>query len=73
MTNPTTEAVYDFICHFVEEHGYSPSLREIGDGCFIGRSTVIRHLDRLERLGWLTHDTGKARSIHVTDSDTTEP
>ena len=43
--------IYDFICSFVDEHGYSPSLEEIG-GHFGGRdhSTVLHAERSVEEL-----------------------
>lgn len=66
-TNTITETVYTFIQNFVHEHGYAPSLRKIGEACYIGRSTVVRHLDKLEAIGQIERETGKARSIRLND------
>jgi len=59
------EVVYAFIEKFIHEHGYSPSMREIGFGCHIGRSTVLRYLDRLEAQGRISRELGTARSISL--------
>ena len=63
------EVIYTFICVYIGEHGYSPSLREIGAHCYMGRSTVIRYLDRLEAQGRISRDLGKARSISLLDRE----
>ena len=60
-----TEEVYGFLCQFITEHGFSPSLREIGASCFIGRSTVQRHLDRLEAQGHIAREIGQPRTIRL--------
>ena len=62
-----TEIVYDFICSYLGTHGYPPSLREISANCFIGRSTVIHHLDQLEAHGRISRKPGRARSITMLD------
>jgi len=62
----TTEAVYNFIRTYIEQRGFSPSLREIAAGCFLGHSTIIRYLDRLEAMGYITRELGVARSIRLT-------
>ena len=66
-TEPMTEMVYDFICLYLETHGYPPSLREISANCYLGRSTVIHHLDQLEARGRISRKPGRARSITVRD------
>jgi repressor LexA len=64
-TQSTTATVYEFLCVYIAAHGYAPSLREIAAGCFIGRSSVTHHLDRLEVSGKLVRDPGQARSIRL--------
>ncbi len=65
MRNPTTEAVYAFIKHYIEEQGLPPSQREIAEGCYIARSAVVRHLDKLEARGWISLVPGKSRGIRL--------
>lgn len=65
MVSPNTEAVYRFIQAYHREHGYSPTLREIAEGCYLNVATVLRHLDRLEGQGRIARDPGKARSIRL--------
>lgn len=61
----TTDVVYDYIRTFIQDNGYPPSLREISAGCFIGRSTAVRYLDKLEAQGRISRDEGRARSIRL--------
>lgn len=68
----TTEQVYAFVCAYMTEHGYAPSIREIASGCFISRGMVTRHLDRLQIAGRLTRQAGKARSIRLLAGNDTE-
>lgn len=65
-----TEHVYGFVCQFISEYGFSPSLREIGAHCFVGRSTVQRHLDRLEAQGRIAREIGQPRTIRLLNPDT---
>jgi SOS-response transcriptional repressor LexA len=65
QTRKTMETVYAFLENYAEEHGYAPSLSEIGESCYMGRSTVLRYLDKLETKGWITRDEGHARSIRL--------
>ena len=57
------QKVLDYIAHFIDKQGYAPTLRDIAAHMGI-RSTfgVTRHLDALERKGFLTR-SGQARSI----------
>lgn len=65
MSDPLTQTVYDFLRSYFDQHGFAPSLREIARACFIGRSTTLRHLDRLEAWGWITREEGRARGIRL--------
>ena len=59
----TLQAMYDFIEGYIRDHRYPPSLREIAAACYLGRSTVLRYLAKLEAQGRITRMEGKARSI----------
>ncbi len=62
------EQTLDFIRKCIEEHGYPPTLREIGE--FMGiRSTngVNDHLRALERKGYLRREDMKSRALRVVD------
>jgi DNA-binding MarR family transcriptional regulator len=69
MTDDLTESVYSFIREYIHLHHLPPTLREIAEGCHIGRSTTLRHLDRLEAGGRLVREPGKARSICLIEPD----
>jgi repressor LexA len=58
--------VYDFIHHFVQSNGYSPSFEEIGDGLGLSSlATVHKHISNLEKKGLLRRDYNRSRSIDV--------
>jgi len=59
----TLQDLYDFIEGYIGDHGYPPSLREIAAACYLGRSTVLRYLTKLEAQGRIKRQDGKARSI----------
>ena len=65
----TTERVYLFIKDYIKKHTHPPTLREIGEGCFLSTSAVTRHLDRLEGQGKLFREPGHARGITLTYDD----
>ena len=64
--SPKQQQFYDYIISFSAEHGYPPSVREIG--AYVGLkspSTVHFHLKGLESAGLITKAEGKTRSITV--------
>jgi repressor LexA len=67
MAYESTEAVYQFLKDFIRNHNFPPTVREIGEGCYLSRSTVTRHLDRLEAMGRIERQPGKARGITLKD------
>lgn len=61
----TTRTIYEFLYRYSLQDGGAPTVREIADACYIGRTTVTHHLDKLEALGWITRDPNKARGIKL--------
>jgi repressor LexA len=58
--------VYDFLARFVDEHGYSPSFEEIGEGLGLSSlATVHKHISNLEQKGLLKRDYNRSRSIDL--------
>ena len=62
-------AIYDFICSYTDEHGYPPSVREIGEAVGLkSPSTVHFHLKHLEELGVIGKQAGKGRALTLTEA-----
>ena len=61
--------VLEYICGSIDDRGYPPTLREIGNKLGI-RSTngVNDHLRALERKGYLTREDMKSRTLRPTDA-----
>lgn len=58
--------ILEFIESFMHDHGYPPSVREIGHGVGLtSPSTVHTHLATLQKLGYLRRDPTKPRAIEV--------
>jgi repressor LexA len=58
--------VYDFIADFVQQHNYTPSYQEIGDGLGLSSlATVHKHISNLEKKGLLNRDYNRSRSIDL--------
>lgn len=59
--------VLRFIHQHVEERGYPPTVREIGEAVNLAStSTVHGHLSRLEKKGLIVRDPTKPRAIELT-------
>ena len=64
------QQIYDYIIAFTDEHGYPPSVREIGE--YVGLkspSTVHFHLKGLQAAGLITQAAGKTRAISINDDN----
>ena len=60
------QEIFDFVKRHVHEHGYPPTVRDIGKAIGLtSSSTVHAHLGNLERLGLLRRDPTKPRAIEV--------
>lgn len=58
------QEVFNFITKYIEEHGYSPTFREIAKGCYFGSlSTVAGYVDRLVKKGVLEYTPRAYRTI----------
>lgn len=58
--------IFEFICHYTSKRGFAPTLGEIAASTgFKSNAGVIRHLDRLEKWGWISRHHGSARSIRI--------
>ncbi len=68
-TDEVAAQVYAFIRAYIDEHGFAPSLRDIGEGCYLSPSNVMRYLDKLEARGLISREFRKPRSIALLDDD----
>jgi repressor LexA len=60
------QEIFDFVRKYVGEHGYPPTVRDIGKAIGLtSSSTVHAHLANLEKLGLLRRDPTKPRAIEV--------
>lgn len=59
-------AILEFIRKNLQEHGYPPSVREIGDAVGLASSSTVHgHLARLQAKGYLRRDPTKPRAIEL--------
>jgi repressor LexA len=62
------QEIFDYIKRYAAEHGYPPTVRDIGKAVGLASSsTVHAHLANLERLGMLRRDPSKPRAIELLD------
>jgi repressor LexA len=62
------QEIFDFIKRYSSEHGYPPTVRDIGKAVGLASSsTVHAHLANLEKLGLLRRDPSKPRAIELLD------
>ena len=60
--------IYDYIAACIQEQGYAPSVREIGEAVGLkSPSTVHFHLKHLEEAGVIAKGAGKGRAIALTE------
>lgn len=57
------EDVFRFLCQYNRQFGYSPTMRELSESCFMSRPNIYRYLDKLESQGRISRDSGIARGI----------
>ncbi len=59
--------ILTFLRHYVQEHGYPPSVRDVVSGCKLSSTSVADYnLRILERQGHITRDSERARTIVLT-------
>lgn len=63
------QSIYEYICSYSAEHGYPPSVREIGAAVGLASpSTVHMHLQVLQEQGLIKRDSKKPRAIEVVNN-----
>lgn len=60
--------ILDWITAYIASHGYSPSMREIGDAFgFKSTNGAVCHLEPLRKKGFVTWQDKQARTLRVTE------
>lgn len=61
-----TDAIYNYICKYIDANGYPPSVREIGAEFNIkSTSTVHYYVEKLRNEGMISGGNGKKRAMSV--------
>ncbi|MBN8590579.1 MAG: hypothetical protein J0M33_02430 [Anaerolineae bacterium] len=67
MLRERRREVLKFVCEYLNEHGFVPTLREIVEGTSLKSTSVAKHyLSHLQNDGYLVLLPAKARAITVT-------
>jgi repressor LexA len=66
MLTGRQQEIWDFLVDYVDQHGYPPTVREIGEALGLSSSsTVHAHLAALQDKGYLTRDPTKPRALEI--------
>jgi repressor LexA len=66
MLTARQQEIWQFLVEYVDDHGYPPTVREIGEAVGLASpSTVHAHLANLERAGLLRRDPTKPRALEL--------
>jgi repressor LexA len=73
MLTGRQQEIWDFLVDYVDQHGYPPTVREIGEAVGLASpSTVHAHLANLERAGLLRRDPTKPRALELVGRERTQ-
>ena len=62
------QRIYEYIAVCIQEQGYAPSVREIGEAVGLKSPSAVHfHLKRLEEAGVIAKGAGKGRAIALTE------
>ncbi|HEY2938446.1 MAG TPA: transcriptional repressor LexA [Gaiellaceae bacterium] len=74
MLTGRQQEIWTFLTRYVDEHGYPPTVREIGEAVGLASpSTVHAHLANLERAGLIKRDPTKPRALELRRDPRPEP
>jgi repressor LexA len=74
MLTGRQQEIWTFLTTYVDEHGYPPTVREIGEAVGLASpSTVHAHLANLERAGLIKRDPTKPRALELRREPKAEP
>ena len=74
MLTARQQEIWKFLTDYVDQHGYPPTVREIGEAVGLASpSTVHAHLANLERAGLIKRDPTKPRALELRRDPRSEP
>lgn len=67
------QKVLDCIAQYVEDHGFPPTVREIGESIGVNSTSLVSYyLKRLEERGLIVREPSMSRAIQLTEPATSE-
>lgn len=64
------QEILDFIRDYSRDHGWAPTIREIGDRFGLNSTNgVACHLEALEKKGYIVRGANQSRAIRVIQQD----
>jgi repressor LexA len=70
MLTKRQKELLDYLAAYIEQHGYAPTLEEIGRNFALGSlATVHKHLQNLERKGHIRRLPNRSRALEVMPRD----
>lgn len=64
----TQRQIYDYVKESINDRGYPPAVREIGEAVNLkSSSSVHSQLKKLEDMGYIRRDPAKPRTIEIID------
>jgi repressor LexA len=70
MLTKRQKELLDYLAAYIEQHGYAPTLEEIGRNFSLGSlATVHKHLQNLERKGHIRRMPNRSRALEVMPRD----
>jgi len=70
MLTKRQKELLDYLSAYIEQHGYAPTLEEIGRNFALGSlATVHKHLQNLERKGHIRRLPNRSRALEVMPRD----
>jgi len=74
MLTKRQKELLDYLAAYIEQHGYAPTLEEIGRNFSLGSlATVHKHLQNLERKGHIRRLPNRSRALEVMPRDAARP
>jgi len=66
---PKQKAVFDYIKHYIDENGFSPTFEEIAYNFkYKSKGTVYKHIKALKLKGLIRQEWNRVRSIQLTET-----
>ena len=66
MLTKRQKELLDYLTAYIEQHGYAPTLEEIGRNFSLGSlATVHKHLQNLERKGHIRRQANRSRALEI--------